>query len=338
MTTAERQSLHPGLTEATIRLVHEGECYRVVREDGALDDERYRSEILLEPEPCGCDGNQMPVGHQVYRDADRGYAISTEHCEVVAWVVRVEVVDGSAFVWVLNARGFHEIAGIWYERDGELVDNHVHGSQVWTREEAARALRGEAQPSEAVRPEEGDLVRSGQRGDDVGKVLSSDEEGIEVHWERGIELHSWGEVAELQLRVVDQCVECGEVLPDFNCIHCGMQVCWNCAEEHSVRVHSTDEERAYNEEYEARERAEWARDWIAYLLRQAVRVGSGIAAAAILWGPLGTLVQAAPVQDLVGVVVVVGGAEAFNRFASVPVAALCSRTRLARRLLGREAA
>jgi hypothetical protein len=234
------------MDEKSIELVRWDECYRVIRDDGALEDGCYHSEALSVPEHCGCDGNQMPIGHPVFRDSDGGYAVSAEHCDVVAEVGRVDVDElHNATVWVVAPGAINglEIAGIWYQRAGELVDNRDTASKPWTREVAARALRPE--PSGVVRPQEGDLVVSGCREGDVGKVLFVDEdEGIEVQWNMGIESHTWDEVAALQVEVVDQCRECGEVRPDFICLQCGAKVCWYCAEDHACSMHSTSEQQA----------------------------------------------------------------------------------------------
>lgn len=239
-------SLHPGMDEKSIRLVHWGEFYESVGADGAFENERYYSEVLAEPEHCACDGNPMPANHPVFRDAKLGCAISAEHCEVIAEVIAVDVDEmGHAFVEAVEHSVVGRwIAGIWYERDGQMIDNREGGSEPWTRDVAARALRPEVEPSEAVRPQEDDLVVSPHRAGDVGKVFFVDDEGIEVQWNEEIESHTWDEVAELQLVVVDQCRECGEVRADFTCVHCGAKVCWFCAEDHSVSVHSTSEQQA----------------------------------------------------------------------------------------------
>jgi hypothetical protein len=81
---SERTSLHPGFVpESSIGLIQiGGECYRVLELNHLVRDECYTSETITAPEPCACDGNSMPAGHQVYRD-QKGYAISAEHCLVL---------------------------------------------------------------------------------------------------------------------------------------------------------------------------------------------------------------------------------------------------------------
>jgi hypothetical protein len=135
----------PDWAEAVVfSIVRVGDIFRDLREDGSLGAERYRLEALEQPEPCACDGLRLPAGHRVYRDVDRHYAVAAEHCQVVASVDAVQIDDGNAFIWVASAGALgRELAGIWYERKGELIDNRAGGSERWTRDLAARALAGE---------------------------------------------------------------------------------------------------------------------------------------------------------------------------------------------------
>ncbi len=51
---------------------------------------------------------------------------------------------GNAFVMQADAEApqGQRIAGVWYRRGAELVDNRVMNSESWTREHAQRALEG----------------------------------------------------------------------------------------------------------------------------------------------------------------------------------------------------
>lgn len=139
----ERQpkSMHPGYVPDgnVIRLVQVGDEFREVDDTDRLGG-TYVAIVLESPEPCACDGNLMPVGHLAYADCEHGHAVSAEHCEVIAEDVRVHVERGQAYVSaatpiVPSGRAF---AGIWHL--GDLVDNHVSGSEPWTRSLAADAL------------------------------------------------------------------------------------------------------------------------------------------------------------------------------------------------------
>jgi hypothetical protein len=139
----ERQpkSMHPGYIPAgnVIRLVQMGEQFREVGDTDRLGD-RYVAVTIDSPAPCACDGNLMPAGHLAFADCEHGHAVSAEHCEVIAEDVRVEVEGGDAFVSIADQAAFAgwEIVGIWHL--GDLVDNHVSGSEPWTRGLAADAL------------------------------------------------------------------------------------------------------------------------------------------------------------------------------------------------------